>query len=114
VLAGGIEERTMNMNPANTTQQTSRVQLFACILVGLLMIIALQPAHADEEFNAYETVREAKIGVWADDTTSDISEDTTEVYVEPVAVKSETIYVDGKAVCFKMESNVSVAYYCNN
>ena len=82
----------------------------------LALLFASQSVHSDEaSFDAYETVHDAKVGVWADDTTDDNLDDATGGYIQPYEpVKSETIYLDGgKKVCFKLESGVSVAYYCN-
>lgn len=75
----------------------------------------IQAVYADEApFDAYETVREARIGTNAPDYYKHSDANADERYVAPTIPKSETIYVNGKAVCFKLESDVSVAYYCNN
>ena len=84
--------------------------------VIVFLMLASEPAHSDEApFDAYETVRDAKIGVWADDTTDDNLDDPTEGYAQPYEpVKSETIYFEnGKKVCFKVEGSTNIAYYCN-
>lgn len=88
---------------------------FTAFIIILLMLASEQARGDEASFDAYETVRDAKIGVWADDTTGDAVEDATEGYIQPYEpVKSETIYLNnGKKVCFKLESGVSVAYYCN-
>ena len=104
----------MNTNSENNRQQPSRVPLFTIILVGLLMSAGLQHAHADNEpFDAYETIREAGIGTNAPDYHKYSEGDTGEHYIAPDRPKSESIYLHGKTVCFKLESDVSVAYYCN-
>jgi hypothetical protein len=75
-----------------------------CLLVGV--------ACADEWFSAADTIREAGIGTYSPEyVESDSEEDET--YQEPVLPKSETLLVNGRMVCFKLESGVSIAYYCN-
>lgn len=106
----------MHTNLENSQQKPSRAQLFTITFIGLLMI-GLQPAHAgDEPFDAYETVREAGIGTNSPDYYHKYDDESAdEHYVAPETPKSETIYLNnGKSVCFKLESDVSVAYYCNN
>ena len=80
------------------------------ILIGALMIHLV---HADDApFDAYETVRKAGIGTNYYDRHDDA--DAGEHHVASEKSKSETIYLhNGKTVCFKLESDVSVAYYCN-
>jgi hypothetical protein len=105
----------MNMNLENTRHKFSRVQL-SVILSGWAMVVTSQFAQADDApFDAYETVREAGIGTNAADYHLHDTADTSANHAASEhPVKSESIYVNGKAVCFKLESNVSVAYYCDN
>lgn len=87
--------------------------IFSIFLVILLMISA-SPAKADETFDAYETVREAGIGTNDTQCHYDCQNDADDRYEAPAAPKSEHLYLNnGKTVCFKLESDVSVAYYCN-
>jgi len=88
---------------------------FVALVIILLMGLCARVFSEETQFDAYETVRDAKIGVWADDTTADAVEDATEGYTQPSEpVKSETFYLNnGKKVCFKLESGLSVAYYCD-
>lgn len=87
--------------------------IFTIFLVILLMISA-SPAKADEAFDAYETVREAGIGTNDTQCRYDCYSESDRYTEASRASKSEHLYLNnGKTVCFKLESDVSVAYYCN-
>ena len=71
-------------------------------------------AQAEDAFSAHDAVKEAGVGIYAPDyheSYSDAGDDDHDSYQAP-PIKSEDIYVNGKRVCFKLESEVSIAYYC--
>ena len=105
----------MNTNLENTQQQPSRVPLFATTLIGLLVFASLQLAHADEWYSAHDTIVAAGIGTNATNYYDRLDDaDAGEHHVSSETPKAESIYLhNGKTVCFKLESDVSVAYYCN-
>lgn len=89
--------------------------VFTIIMIGLLMLTAPTPAHADEWYSAHDTIVDAKIGTNAEgyyDAHEESSQDASSGLSG--AYKSENLYLNnGDRVCFKLESDVSVAYYCN-
>lgn len=105
----------MITNLESNQQQIKPVPWFTIILIGLLMVVALQPAHADEWYSAHDTIVAAGIGTNAPNYYDRLDDaGAGEHHVAPETPKAESIYLhNGKTVCFKLESDVSVAYYCN-
>jgi len=85
------------------------------LMIGLLMLTAPRPAHSDEWYSAHDTIVDAKIGTNAEDYYDTHQENSQGVSGElSEGYKSENLYLNnGERVCFKLESDVSVAYYCN-
>lgn len=80
-------------------------------LAMLVLILSADLSVADEYFNAYETVRDAGVGTYGDDSEYDAGEEGGQTATGD-NYGTEYLYLDGKQ-CFVMRSAAGTIVTCD-